>query len=326
MLLVVISIALLTGLFEVYLWIRYEREYARLEARYENRELCTRAADDPRLVYEFVPDRCGFNSLGFDDTEFTQPKTRDTFRILLIGDSVAQGQGIDRTLRFGNLLAKQLNEAWGNVEIVNLARTGYSTNQELVLLETYRTRLEADLILWSYVLNDPAHPLFHDANGELGRYFYRPSWRGRHYVNRKLFEANESYMAGECGREFHRLLHCAYRETIASNLRRVGELAGDVPVVFAVHPVFDQVDSFEGYRWEGVHTDLASIADDADLIPVDLLHAYRGASPVSLAQRDGQDPWHPNALGHRLAADELATVIAPLVRRPSTAHPGEVIR
>ena len=54
-------------------------------------------------------------------------------------------------------------------------RSGYSTSQELVILEDEAFQYNPDLVMWSYVLNDPAHPVYHNANGELGCFWYTPS-------------------------------------------------------------------------------------------------------------------------------------------------------
>ena len=45
------------------------------------------------------------------------------------------------------------------MEVILLACTGYSTSQELVLLRNETFQYQPDLVLWCYVLNDPADPL-----------------------------------------------------------------------------------------------------------------------------------------------------------------------
>lgn len=72
-----------------------------------------------------------------------------------------------------------------------LAQSGYSTSQELFLLEHEALRYAPDLIIWSYVLNDPANPVYHNSNGELGRYYFKPILHTANFVSRKLFAINE---------------------------------------------------------------------------------------------------------------------------------------
>lgn len=314
--LVAASLALFLGVLELYLAHRYSVEHARLVGRYAHRELCTRHAADRELIYEFVPNRCGYNSRGFDDDEHTLAKLADVFRILVIGDSVAQGISVDRNARFSSRLRLRLNAHGGDaVEIINLARTGYSTEQELVILDTVGLALNPDLVLWSYVLNDPAHPVFHDANGQLGRYFVDRGWLGLHYIRKKWFDLNERVARSRCGSEFHALLHCAYRPRIAKQIARLGEMtaAHKVPVVFAIHPVFRPGSTFVDYALAAVHEDLEAMATGAELHVVDLTETFIGRSAESLhldLDPDSFDPWHLNELGHALTAERLANEIS----------------
>jgi lysophospholipase L1-like esterase len=307
------TILVLVILFEAYLWVRYEREHQRLVERYENVELCVRPAENSKLIYDFLPGaRCGANSLGFMDVERSFDKPANTFRIVLIGDSVAQGQGVPRRSRFGNRLEMQLNarSSETNYEVINLARTGYSTSQELLIFEDHGLRFKPDLVIWSYVLNDPAHPIFHDANGEMGRYFYRPAWRGLHYFQRKIFKAKEIAAQTRCGTEFHRLLHCAYRDQVVEEIGQLGKIADarSLPVVFLIHPLLEPGNDFSDYSAGDIHDDLRKIATNAGLSVIDLLDSFAPLPPSSLAlpsKFGGFDPWHPNERGHQLMADYM---------------------
>lgn len=307
--LLLVTMATMCGLFELYLARRHSVEQEALRNRYPERELCTRRAADPRLIYETVPgERCGANSAGFRDREHALEKPEGVFRIALIGDSVAEGYGVTVGERFGDLLERSLNAEphRSGVEVLNFARGGYTTSQELVVLETTALRFDPDLILWSYGLNDPAHPLFHDADGELGRYYFEPAWHGLFFIERILFRLRERYATNRCGGEFYGLLHCAYRDAIVRNLGELSEVArrNDLPVVFLIHPLIEG-DSFSSYRFRDIHADLAAIAAEAGLTAIDLLPAVEPWQPKEL-QRDPlephPDPLHPNPKGHRLFA------------------------
>jgi hypothetical protein len=164
--------------------------------------------------------------------------------------------------------------------------------------------------LWSYVLNDPAHPVYHNANGELGLYHYAPRSHLEHFVASKLFLLRESWRTRQCRAEYHALLHCAYRGEIAANLARIGawSRATGAAVVFAIHPVFEQGGRFESYSLAGLHAELADLARRSGLRPVDLVEAYAGEDPEALKLPDPpgwHDAWHPNAEGHRRLAEFL---------------------
>jgi lysophospholipase L1-like esterase len=287
----------------------HQRTLARVRARNPSRPLCTRPAADPALIYEVIPGRCGANSRGFLDQEHAVPAPAGVARLVVIGDSVAQGEGVGLQHAFPRLLGELLNagQPEPRVEVVLLARAGYSTSQQLRLLETETARYQPAVVLWSYVLNDPAHPVYHNPNGELGLYHYAPRSHLAHFAATRLFLLRESWRARSCRAEYHALLHCAYSGEVAASLARIGawSRANETPVVFAIHPVFEEHGRFESYSLSGLHSLLADLARRAGLRPVDLVEAYLGEDPEALKLPDPpgwHDAWHPNAEGHRRVA------------------------
>src|ERR1043166_7878958 len=176
---------LLCGIFltEVLLRHQYQNTHRKIAIRYQGRELCTMRSPDPRLIYSYIPNRCGANTNGYNDAEYAYEKNPGSYRIVVIGDSVAEG--LSKTEKFGKILEERLNTNLSShtgrtYEVIVLARIGYSTSQELVILEDEAFRYHPDLVLWSYVLNDPAHPVYHNANGELGQFWYVPQYHLLH--------------------------------------------------------------------------------------------------------------------------------------------------
>jgi lysophospholipase L1-like esterase len=265
------------------------------------------ASDVPGLIYTYRPNVRGTNSRGYFDEDHLPVKPPGIFRIVVVGDSVAAGQPEGWRTSFGKLLEARLNrtavlEEGEEYEVILLARSGYGTSQQLVLLEREAFDYDPDLVLWSYVLNDPAHPLYHDVSGGL-RLVYRPR------VHLWLWAGAAAYRIGELAAgwggpaEYHARLHHVHRDEIAANVRRIAELCRerDVPCVLLIHPVFEPDKSFDQYSLAAVHRDLVWIALDADLHSIDLADAYRGYRSAELGYED--DPWHPNERGHRLAAE-----------------------
>ena len=124
-----------------------------------------RPSEDPHLVYELNPGATAeydgvtirINSSGFRDDEFPGPKAAIGERIMLLGDSVAFGFGVPMTEAFPQaleeILARSSADSVAPV-VYNLAVPGYSTEEEMRLLEKWKDRLRPDTIVWSYVLND----------------------------------------------------------------------------------------------------------------------------------------------------------------------------
>lgn len=304
---------------ELYLGAKYAKEHERLISKMARMEsgLCFTHSSNPTLIYTFIPNNtnnnCHINSNGYRDYEYNQQKDAKTFRVIIIGDSVAQGYGVPLEETFGKVLERRLNDPQDHapykVEVIVLARSGYSTNQELILLENEAFGYSPDLIVWSYTLNDPADPLFHNANGELGTYFYKPTFHTLHWIKRQIFVANEKSKRKDCEKEYHEMLHCVYWKQVALHVARIGEVAKKkgIPVIFLIHPVFQKERHFKEYSLTSLHLKLGDLATNAGLIVVDALDVYKNYHSDELRQQveGGYDPWHPNAKGHMITADYL---------------------
>ena len=60
---------------EVLLRSQYQNAHRKMALRYQDRELCTMRAPDPRLIYTYVPNTCGSNTKGYNDAEYTYEKS-----------------------------------------------------------------------------------------------------------------------------------------------------------------------------------------------------------------------------------------------------------
>lgn len=112
---------------------------------------------DERLVWKLAPVESGplaTNELGLRDGPYRPEADR---KVLLLGDSVAWGDGIeDASLCFPALLEAELaqrdpTQTW---EVINAAVPGYATFQQRTWLELHGLDLEPDLVLLQFCLND----------------------------------------------------------------------------------------------------------------------------------------------------------------------------
>ena len=97
------------------------------------------------------------NSLGFRDTrEYQLAKAPDTFRVLVLGDSVTFGHGALNETSYPYLLEQRLREWRPAVkwEVWNLGIPGYNTAQELAYLNQIGDRYAPDLVIVGFFLND----------------------------------------------------------------------------------------------------------------------------------------------------------------------------
>jgi len=109
----------------------------------------------PRLDTLFIlPDfrnRIVNNSRGFRDREREYGKAAKK-RIVVLGDSTAWGWGVEAEERFSDVMEKILR-GW---EVINLSQAGYSTDQELLVLETEGLKYTPDIVLLLFDRNDVA--------------------------------------------------------------------------------------------------------------------------------------------------------------------------
>lgn len=91
------------------------------------------------------------NSAGFRDPERTLSKPAGTKRIVLLGDSMTWGWGVDQGQRFSDLLEQKLAPS---TQLINLAVPGYGTDAHLWTLEERALAYQPDIILLCFVAND----------------------------------------------------------------------------------------------------------------------------------------------------------------------------
>ena len=105
----------------------------------------------PNLSYDFTGAfkiNINHNSLGFRDNEFIDnPGFKN---LVFIGDSFAYGYDSEIHNRFSELVAKSIT----NYDIFNLGVSGYSTDQEYLLLKKYSKSLNPDTVYLLYHHND----------------------------------------------------------------------------------------------------------------------------------------------------------------------------
>jgi hypothetical protein len=257
----------------------------------------------PNLVIDLWGVRVSTNALGMHDRPYAMRKPPHTFRVALVGDSIAAGWGLAEGQGFEPRLERSLDErsrgAGGPaVEILNFAipgsapgqrwenftRVGWALGPDLVLFESTRAddgwdaqRLRGLLargLAWD-------SPLYRDALAAAG---LRPGWDMASY-ERGLRPFSRSVLAG------------VYRR-VAADCRARG-----VPCFWVLFPrVGDPTDPAGRAR-------LTALARGAGFTRVvDLSDAYEGDDPADLAV--GPNDFHPNAEGHARLARRLGAVLS----------------
>lgn len=110
----------------------------------------------PNLDLDLGSFRLRTNQHGCRGPEIAVPKPAEVFRIVLLGDSVAFGWGVDDEVTFARRLEREWYAAHPRrrLEVVNTALPMYDTNQEEATLRELGLSLQPDLVLLVYVVND----------------------------------------------------------------------------------------------------------------------------------------------------------------------------
>ena len=138
-----------------------------------------RVSKNKSITYEYIPGIRGrvhkwpkevllsINQLGFrDDEEKSYTKNKSVFRIVGIGDSLMQGQGVHFKDTYGEVIENELNrKAQKNgtgveFEFINLGVGGYNTTMEVETFFQKGVQFNPDLLIISYAPNDFDLPNF----------------------------------------------------------------------------------------------------------------------------------------------------------------------
>lgn len=267
----------------------------------------------PALVKGYPP--ATVNAHGLRDPERPFAKPPGTTRIVVLGDSFMFGHGVADDSTCVRHLERALNARGGPpVEVINASHIGYNTARQRVLLDSLGLRFQPDLVLLSYVLNDPEeHYLTYPAllPGSLGRAM---EWSAFYYLTRAI--AFRVLVATGRSPDYESYLKAMFDPRLPSWQRHREALHGIVadargagaPVVAAVWPFAQRGHAFTPYVYAREHAmAVAAVresgAEVVDLYPVFARDRYEDFA-LSIADS------HPNDRAHRLAAGVIAAFLA----------------
>jgi len=330
--LLVVAVALPAGGGELYLrWFRpvlYRMPAAPVpDERW--RGLVHRRSDIPGLSYELAPGRrvvhlgagVQTNRMGLRSYE-PLPASDERVRIAVVGDSYAFGFGVQMRDTFASVLERGLNTRAGrrpdstdaqppdstvDYEVMNFGVGGYSTLDEAAVVE-HRVRPWAPaLIVLAYSMNDPE-----DAPIQPVHSFYSEvePWQHSHLLRFVALTALRHRIRRHGDGDYHRYLHRSPDKwaTVQRGFARIARVAAqlETPVLVAIFP-HCIVDLWAHYPLREQHRQVADEARSHGFLTLDLLPAMEQQHPrrVRLSRIDD----HPNAMGHRLAGEQLITYL-----------------
>jgi hypothetical protein len=263
------------------------------------------------------------NNFGYRDRDFETPKPPGVFRILLLGDSFTEGNGLRRDHTFGRLLQQHLNKeilaipSTLQVEVFNLGHSGFNTWEEWQSLERDGSRLDPDLVILNYVINDAElhKQVVADASGAVSMQDVDRLFLGRlgsyaYYLG---------FVHGHMFQDYPSLaeLTIAQHEdpigwgALSLGLENIGRWCRTrhIPAIGLLWPVFapSVQDSFAPVI-KKVADEMGRGGLSAYPLEPEFTRFDRDLEPFAFSPED----WHPNARANRIVADWLEQLVKSL--------------
>lgn len=277
------------------------------------------------------------NSEGFRDRPRQVAKSPGRQRIVIVGDSLTFGWGVEGEETFASRLEASLVAAGseGGIEVLNLGVGGYNPYTEAALLRDRGLAYEPDLVLAQFCINDLADPTIHfDSHartrlGTLPDAVFPDATRRTHDVGGRSVLENVCLASRLCqrihdswlartqakmdaptryagaqvpddpeGPEWKWLTE-RYREMAAAAERAGAEFA---LLIFPHHAQLAEPTA------DATHLRLKRLAAEEGWVAIDLLPPFRRAQ--ARGERVLLDFWHPSSAGHALASREIERGLA----------------
>ena len=288
----------------------------------------TTTADNSSWFARRWLEEVSYNRYGFRDRDFADRAVRGTYRIAIVGDSFAYGQGVGLDERFGERVERALNAESGTTafEVVNFARPGAETEDHEAILDQSALAAHPDFVLLQWYVNDvegvganerptpkglvPSATLRSVLHRHSALYYLLNS-RWAELQGRLGWVSNyNDYMRerfGDPDGEDWRRAEAALRRFIA----RCRE--ADVRVGIVLFPsLVDQ------YALNYLHRRVLDVCEDERLECVDL-------APVFAGEPSAQNLWvnrldsHPGSRAHEIGAQAILERFAPVWRDAAAA-------
>ena len=260
------------------------------------------------------------NHYGFRGPEFDEIKPAGVYRVAVLGDSFAYGNGVAEQDRFSDRLGAALEPR--HIQVLNFGFPGNNWPDNVMTLERRVLRLKPNFVLLQWGTNDiefeiEARPRTEitplAVNRNLHEWLYA---RSALYsmLNAEWVQYRLRQHMGDSDQDYLRRL---YGDPNSTGSRKADEWIErffddcrreHVPLAIVMFPHFTE--TLADYPLEFLHVRMRQQCEQAGVTYVDLLDRYRQVQDTRTLWASPLDQ-HPNALANRIAADEILAVLAP---------------
>jgi lysophospholipase L1-like esterase len=270
-------------------------------------------AEDPYQAHRHRPHakarlmgvEIALNSIGLRNGEVTTRKSAGTVRILVLGDSIALGWGVEEKDCFARRLEGMLNrraaETGGPAyEVVNAGVGNYNTVQEWAYFKNAGHQLDPDMILLAFFIND-AEPV-----ARRSRSFFLNHSHFAVLAWSKLERMKSLLFPGQGYREYYRRLYSDSNPGWPRCRKALLELSATCAqnrkklLVVLLPELHDLRDP---YPFEDAQRMVSEVLRSRSVEVLDLVPHFKGLEGRSLWV--SSDDAHPNGIAHERIAEAI---------------------
>ncbi|RKY41991.1 MAG: hypothetical protein DRP85_04300 [Candidatus Makaraimicrobium thalassicum] len=249
------------------------------------------------------------NSKGLRDHEYSYSKPPDTYRILVLGDSITFGWGVPFEETYSKCLERKLNRDSSGIkyQVINTGVGNYSTRSEVDFLKKEGLKYDPDMIILGYFVND-AERITPAGNYFLNRHSYLYV-----YLWSKFNAVKARFSPGKDYSDYYLSLYSKGSKTRKAFEDAVSELISlaeeeKIPLLVVLIP---DLHDLKSYPFEDIHDHVKGLFEDFTV--VDLL-SYFDENIESRSYWVSSEDAHHNNRAHGIIADGIYPAVAGLTK------------
>jgi lysophospholipase L1-like esterase len=258
------------------------------------------------------------NSRGVRGPEYARPAPPGVFRIVIAGDSITMGAGVEEEDTYAARLEAALAARHPDrrFEVINAGLAGLDIEQVVGRLEKVGLPYAPDLVVYGWTMNDITGPDYRELErprivNNMYETIYQRHAHSRWYLLRVLWPhwvslrelvdpSPLSYLAELRHNYFDNPAAWGRFTAQLDRLAAIGQSRG-ICVVVLIHTALARLTAF--HPMSTIYERVAEAARERGMYPVQSLPRFVGRAEAAVRVHAADS--HPNRLGHQLLADAL---------------------